>query len=70
MYEIPIPNKPDKSPIINVSALKIEEILLLEAPIALKIPISLVLSNTEIYVIIPIIMLETTKEIDTKPIKT
>ena len=47
-YEIAIPKIPDKKPTIKVSALKIEEILCLLAPIALKIPISLVRSYTEI----------------------
>ena len=42
----------------------------LEAPILRKIPISLVLSSTDIYVIIPIIIDETTKEIPTNAINT
>ena len=44
--------------------------LCLDAPIALKIPISFVLSYTEMYVIIPIIIEDTTKEIDTNAINT
>ena len=44
VYEITIPKSPDSSPTMNVSALKIDEILRFEAPIALKIPISFVLS--------------------------
>ena len=44
VYVIAIPINPDRKPIINVSALKIEEIFPYEAPILLKIPISLVLS--------------------------
>ena len=67
---IPIPSNPDNKPIIKVSALNIDETFLLDAPIALKIPISLVLSRTEIYVIIPIIIDETTNEIETKAINT
>ena len=67
---IPIPNKPLSNPIINVSALNIDEIFFLDAPIALKIPISFVLSSTEIYVIIPIIIDDTTNDIDTNAIKT
>ena len=67
---IPIPKHPDKRPIINVSALNIDDIFLLDAPIALKIPISLVLSITEIYVIIPIIIDETISDIETNAIKT
>ena len=69
-YVIPIPNSPDNKPIINVSALNIEDMLCLDAPIALKIPISFVLSYTEMYVIIPIIIEDTTKEIDTNAINT
>ena len=44
----PIPMTPAVKPIINVSALKTRETSFLLAPIALKIPISFVLSNTEI----------------------
>ena len=43
-----IPNIPAAAPSINVSALKTREISFLDAPIALKIPISFVLSTTEI----------------------
>ena len=53
---IPIPNSPDINPIINVSALNTLDISFLDAPIALNIPISFVLSSTDIYVIIPIII--------------
>ena len=67
---IPTPNNPLKSPIINVSALNIDDIFFLDAPIARNIPISLVLSRTEIYVIIPIIIDETTKDIETNAINT
>ena len=42
-----IPIIPENNPAINVSALKIEDILRLEAPIALNIPISFVLYKTE-----------------------
>ncbi len=45
---IPIPNAPAVKPTINVSALNTLEISFLEAPIALKIPISFVLSRTDI----------------------
>ena len=45
---INIPNTPAQNPIINVSALNTLLISLLDAPIALKIPISLVLSITDI----------------------
>ena len=67
---IPIPSNPATKPIIKVSALNTLEISFLEAPIALKIPISFVLSSTDIYVIIPIMMLETTNDIDTNAIST
>ena len=45
---VPIPNNPDINPIINVSALNTLDISFLLAPIALSIPISLVLSSTDI----------------------
>ena len=53
-----------------VSALNITDTFFLDAPIARKIPISLVLSCTEIKVITAIIIDETTKEIATKAINT
>ena len=65
-----IPNTPATKPSINVSALNIFETSFLEVPIALSIPISFVLSKTEIYVIIAIIMLDTISDIDTNAIKT
>ena len=46
--DIQIPIAPENKPIINVSALKIDDIFLLLAPIALSIPISLVRSKTDI----------------------
>ena len=67
---IKIPKIPLVNPIIKVSALKTREISFLLAPILRKIPISLVLSNTEIYVIIPIIIEDTIKDTLTKAIKT
>ena len=67
---IPIPNNPATNPTINVSALNTREISFFDAPIARNIPIYFVLSNTEIYVIIPIIMEETINEIATKAINT
>lgn len=45
---IPMPISPAVNPTMIVSALKTREISLLEAPILRKIPISFVLSNTEI----------------------
>ena len=50
---IPIPSSPATKPTIKVSALNTLETSFLDAPIALKIPISFVLSSTDIYVIIP-----------------
>ena len=66
----PIPNNPATNPIINVSALNTLDMSFLEAPIALKIPISFVLSSTDIYVIIPIIIDETINDIATNAINT
>ena len=45
---IPIPISPANSPMINVSALNTCEIFFFEAPIARRMPISFVLSSTEI----------------------
>ena len=45
---IPIPKSPAINPTINVSALNTFDISPLDAPIALSIPISFVLSNTDI----------------------
>ena len=67
---IPIPKSPEINPTINVSALNTLDISFLEAHIALNIPISFVLSNTEIYVIIPIIIDETINDIATNAIST
>ena len=70
IHEIKIPIKPEVIPIIKVSGLNTLEISFLRAPKLLKIPISFVLSKTEIYIIIPIIIEETIKEIELKAIKT
>ena len=67
---IPIPSNPEISPTINVSALNTLDISFFEAPIALNIPISFVHSNTDIYVIIPIIIDDTIREIATNAINT
>ena len=67
---MPIPKIPAKAPVMNVSALNTFEILCFEAPIARRIPISFCLSSTEIYVMTPIIMEDTTSEIATKAINT
>ena len=67
---ITIPSAPDTKPSISVSALNTRETSFFDAPILLKIPIYFVLSSTEIYVIIPIIIEETTSEIATNAIST
>ena len=65
-----IPSKPDTNPIINVSALNTRVMSFFLAPRLLNIPISFVLYKTEIYVIIPIIIDDTIKEIALKAINT
>ena len=50
--------------------MNILETSFLEAPILLNTPISLVLSSTDMYVIIPIIIEETISDIATNAIKT
>ena len=67
---IAIPRTPAARPTINVSALNTLEISLFDAPIERSMPISFVLSITEIYVIIPIIIDETMSEIATNAIRT
>ena len=69
-YDRATPRIPDIKPIITVSALNMPETLDLDAPIARKIPISFVLSWTEIKVITAIIIDETTKEIAANATKT
>lgn len=66
----PIPMSPEKRPIINVSALNTLEISFFEAPMLRRIPISFVLSSTEIYVMIPIMMDETINDIATNAMST
>ena len=56
-----------RQPMIKVSALKTCDILRFDAPSARKIPISLVRSITDMWVIIPIIMQETISDTPTKP---
>ena len=65
-----IPIAPETKPTMSVSALNTIEISCFDAPILLNIPISFVLSRTEMYVIIPIIMDETTSDIATKAMST
>ena len=69
-YVTTTPKSPEANPTIIVSALNILETFLFEAPIARKIPISFVLSWTEINVITPIIIDDTTSDIATKAINT
>ena len=64
------PRDPEMKPMIRLSAVKTFLISRLEAPMERRIPISLVLSNTEIYVMIPIIIDETIREMATKAIRT
>ena len=68
--ETPTPRIPANSPTITVSALNTCEIFRFDAPIARKIPISFVRSNTEMCVIIPIIILETISDTATNAIST
>lgn len=70
IIDTPIPSSPAQQPMMNVSALNTCEILRLEAPNALRMPISFVRSITEICVMIPIIMHETIREIATNAIRT
>ena len=55
---------------MKVSALNTWEIFLLEAPMARRMPISLVRSMTEMWVMMPIIMQETTRDTATKAMST
>ena len=64
------PKRPEAKPIIKVSALNILETSLFDAPIARSIPISFVLSCTDISVITPTIIHETISDMATKAINT
>ena len=66
----PTPRAPEKSPMMRVSALKTREMLRFDAPIARKIPISLVRSMTEMWVIMPIMMQLTMRDTATKAMST
>jgi len=57
------PTAPETNPINPASAIKILVISFLRAPIARRIPISFVLSTTDTYVSIPIIIDDTINEI-------
>ncbi len=64
------PIRPEHVPMMNVSALKTCEILPLLAPMARRIPISLIRSITEICVMTEIMMPDTMRETATKAIST
>ncbi len=66
----PTPRSPDNRPMMNVSALKTFVTSRLLAPMARRMPISLTRSRTEIYVMMPIMMLLTTREMLTNAIST
>ena len=61
---IATPISPDVIPIINVSALNTLVMSFFLAPRLLSTPIYFVLSSTDMYVIIPIIIDDTTSDID------
>ena len=63
------PIAPEANPISPASAIKIRVISFLRAPIARKIPISFVLSTTDTYVRIPIIIDDTISEIPANAVK-
>lgn len=65
-----IPITPAVNPRITASALNTREISRFDAPIERRIPISFVRSSTEMYVIIPIIIEDTTSDIATNAIST
>ena len=67
---ISTPSAPEVKPMMTVSALNMEDTFRLEAPMARKMPISLVRSWTEIKVMTPIIMEETTRDTATKAMST
>ena len=65
-----IPMRPDARPMMMVSALNMLDTSLFDAPIARRIPISFVLSCTEMSVITPIIIDDTTSDTATNAIST
>ena len=67
---MPMPMAPEQKPSMSVYALNTREMSRLLAPMARRMPISFVRSRTEIYVMMPIIMLDTTSEIATNAIST
>ena len=69
-YVTTMPSSTEVNPIMMVSALNILETSRLDAPMARRIPISLVRSWTEISVMTPIMMEETISEMATNAIST
>ena len=69
-YVTSTPKSPDANPMISVSALNILDTSRFDAPIARKIPISFVRSCTDMSVITPIIIDDTTRDMDTNAINT
>ena len=67
---MPMPMAPEQKPSMSVSALNTREISRLLAPMARRMPISFVRSSTEIYVMMPIIMLDTMSEMATNAMST
>ena len=61
-----MPSSPAASPTMRVSALNTRDTSRLDAPTARSMPISLVRSSTEMLVMMPIMMEDTTSEMDTK----
>ena len=67
---MPMPMAPEQKPSMSVSALNTREMSRLLAPMARRMPISFVRSSTEIYVMMPIIMLDTMSEMATNAMST
>ena len=65
-----MPITPAVKPSMSVSALNTREMSCLLAPMERRMPISFVRSRTEIYVMMPIIMEDTTSEMLTNAIST
>ena len=68
--DTPMSRTPAQQPMMKVSALNTWEMFRLEAPRARRMPISLVRSITEMWVMMPIMMQDTTREMATKAMST
>jgi hypothetical protein len=68
--EMPTPRSPAQRPTSSVSALKTCETLRFDAPRARRMPISFVRSSTEMCVMMPIMMQETTSDTATNAMST